>query len=70
MLILIHLISETDLSRKIAHYIRFEVCTDVTRKNAIFWDIEPSSYLTGDTLHLRYTDQAVSAMSDLRFSRW
>jgi hypothetical protein len=23
-------------------------------KNAVFWDIKPSSYLTGDTLHLHY----------------
>jgi hypothetical protein len=23
-------------------------------KNVVFWDIKPSSFLTGDTLHLRY----------------
>jgi hypothetical protein len=26
-------------------------------KNSVFWDIKPSSYLTGDTLRLRYRDQ-------------
>jgi hypothetical protein len=28
-------------------------------KNVVFWDIKPSSYLTGDTLHLRYRAQPV-----------
>jgi hypothetical protein len=28
-------------------------------KNAVFWDIKPSSYLTGDTLRLRYRAQPV-----------
>jgi hypothetical protein len=27
-------------------------------KNVVFWDINPSSYLTGDTLVLRYRAQA------------
>jgi hypothetical protein len=27
----------------------FEVFTAVTVKNVVFWDIKPSSYLTGDT---------------------
>jgi hypothetical protein len=26
-------------------------------KNAVLWDKKPSSYLTGDTLHLRYRAQ-------------
>jgi hypothetical protein len=31
-------------------YVKFEGITAVTVKNAVFWDINPSSYLTGDTL--------------------
>jgi hypothetical protein len=31
-------------------------------KNAVFWDIKPSSYLTGETLRLRYRAQPVNAM--------
>jgi hypothetical protein len=38
-------------------------------KNAVFWDIKPSSYLTEATLRLRYIAQPVNAMSDVRFSR-
>jgi hypothetical protein len=34
----------------------------VTMKNAVFWDINPSSYFTGDTLRLSYTVQPVNAM--------
>jgi hypothetical protein len=42
-------------------YIRFEVFTAVTMKNAVFWDIKPSSYFTGDTLLLHYRVQPVNA---------
>jgi hypothetical protein len=31
-------------------------------KNVVFWDKKPSSYLTGDTLRLRYRTQPVNAM--------
>jgi hypothetical protein len=31
-------------------------------KNVVFWDIKPSSYLTGDTVRLHYRVQAVNAM--------
>jgi hypothetical protein len=31
-------------------------------KNVVFWVIKPSSYLTGDTLLLRYRVQPVNAM--------
>jgi hypothetical protein len=31
-------------------------------KNTLFCDIETSSYLTGDTLRLRYRDQLVNVM--------
>jgi hypothetical protein len=41
--------------------VRFEVITAVTMK-IVFWDIKPSSYLTGDTLRLRYKAQPVNAM--------
>jgi hypothetical protein len=34
-------------------------------KNAVFWDIEAPSYLTGDTLRLRYIVQPVNAIKDL-----
>jgi hypothetical protein len=34
----------------------------VAMKNAAFWDKKPSSYLTGDTLRLRYTAQPVNAL--------
>jgi hypothetical protein len=37
-------------------------------KNAVYWDIKPSSYLTGDTLRLHYRAQPVNAMQDLKFS--
>jgi hypothetical protein len=36
-------------------------------KNAVFWDINPSSYFTVDTLRLRYRAQPVNAMKDLMF---
>jgi hypothetical protein len=36
--------------------------TAVTMKNGVFWDINTQFVLTGDTLHLRYTDQPVYAM--------
>jgi hypothetical protein len=42
--------------------VRFEVFTAVTMKNAVFWDIKLSSYLTGDTLLLRYRAQPVNDM--------
>jgi hypothetical protein len=38
-------------------------------KDAVFWDINTSSYLTGDTLRLHYRVQPVNGMKDLRFSR-
>jgi hypothetical protein len=41
--------------------VRFEVFTAVTMKNAVLWDIKPSSYFTGETLHLRYRAQPVNA---------
>jgi hypothetical protein len=28
-------------------------------RDAVYWDIKSSSYLTGDTLHLRYRAQSV-----------
>jgi hypothetical protein len=31
-------------------------------KNAVFWDIKPGSYFTGDTLNLHYRVQPVIAM--------
>jgi hypothetical protein len=31
-------------------------------KNAVFWDIKSSSYLTGDTLRLHYRAQPVNVM--------
>jgi hypothetical protein len=31
-------------------------------ETVFFWDIEPSSYLTGDILRLRYRVQLVNAM--------
>jgi hypothetical protein len=34
----------------------------VTMKNVVFWDIKPSSYLTGDTLLIRYRAQLVNVM--------
>jgi hypothetical protein len=42
--------------------LRFEVFPAVAMKNAVFWDIKLSSYLTGDTSHLRYWAQPVNAM--------
>jgi hypothetical protein len=43
-------------------HVRFEVFTAVTNKNAVSWDIKPSSYLTADTLRLRYRAQRVDIM--------
>jgi hypothetical protein len=45
-----------------AQPVRFEVFTAVAMKNAVLWDIKPSSYLTGDTLPLRYRVQPVNAV--------
>jgi hypothetical protein len=42
--------------------IRFEVFATVTMKNAVFWDINPSSYLTENTLRLRYRAKPANAM--------
>jgi hypothetical protein len=42
--------------------VTFEVFTAVAMKNGVFWDIKPSSYFTGDTLHLRYRVQQVNPM--------
>jgi hypothetical protein len=42
--------------------LRLEVFTAVTMKNAVFWDMKPSSYFTGNTLPLRYRAQPVNAM--------
>jgi hypothetical protein len=42
--------------------LRFEVFTARTMKNAAFWNKEPSSYFTGDTLRLGYRVQPVNAM--------
>jgi hypothetical protein len=41
---------------------RFEGFTAVIMRNSVFWDIKASSYLTGDTLPLRYRAQPVNAM--------
>jgi hypothetical protein len=43
-------------------FARFEVFMVVTIKNGVFWNIKPSSYLTGDTLRLRYRAQPVNVM--------
>jgi hypothetical protein len=42
--------------------VRFEVFTALTMKNAVFWDAKTSSYLTGDTLRLRYSAKPVNAI--------
>jgi hypothetical protein len=42
--------------------VRSEVFTSVTMKYAVFWNVKPSSYLTGDTLRLRYSAQPVNAI--------
>jgi hypothetical protein len=39
-----------------------EAFTAVTMKNLVFWDIKPTSYLTGDILRLRYRVQPVNAI--------
>jgi hypothetical protein len=51
------------------NHARFEVFMAVTMKNAVFWDINPRSYLIGNTLSLRSRPQSVTAMKDMRFSR-
>jgi hypothetical protein len=43
-------------------FVRLEVSTVVNTKNAVFWDIKPSSYLTANTLHLRYKTQPDNAV--------
>jgi hypothetical protein len=44
-------------------FVDFQAFMAVTMKDAVFWDIKnPSSYLLGDTLHLRYRAQLVNAM--------
>jgi hypothetical protein len=44
------------------YYIRFDVSTAVTMQNVVFWNKKPSSYLTGNTLVLRYRVQPVNAL--------
>jgi hypothetical protein len=41
--------------------VTLEIFTAVTMKNVVFWDIKPSTYLTRNTLHLRYSDQPINA---------
>jgi hypothetical protein len=48
--------------QKRVNYIRVKVFTAVAMRNAVFWDIKPSSYLTGNTSHLRHRAQPVNAM--------
>jgi hypothetical protein len=50
----------TDL--KLTTQCKSEVFTAVTMKNVVFWDINPSSYLTGNTLRYGYRGQPVNAM--------
>jgi hypothetical protein len=45
-----------------SYSVKFEVFTAVAMKNAVFWDIKPSSYLTGETLLFRYRVQPINAM--------
>jgi membrane protein DedA with SNARE-associated domain len=49
-------------------YVRFDVFTAVTMKNAVFWAKKTSSYLTGDTC-LRYRAQPVNSVQNLTVSR-
>jgi hypothetical protein len=46
---------------KNAYSVRFEVSAAVTMKNAVSCDINSNSYLTGNTIHLRYRVQPVNA---------
>jgi hypothetical protein len=43
-------------------HVRFGVLTAVNMRNAVFWDIKPSSYFTVDILRLRYLAEPVNAM--------
>jgi hypothetical protein len=43
-------------------YVRFEVITEATMKNVVFWDIKTELYLTEDTLRLGYRAQPVNAI--------
>jgi hypothetical protein len=47
---------------KVYYRVRFEVSTAVTMKNIFFWDIKTRSYLTGNTLRLRYRAELVNTM--------
>jgi hypothetical protein len=40
----------------------FFIVVLITMKNVVFWDIKPSSYLTGDTLLLRCKYQPVNVV--------
>jgi hypothetical protein len=53
---------EAARNETIINIVRFEDFTEVTMNNIVFWDIKPSSYLTGDTLRLRYRVQPVNGM--------
>jgi hypothetical protein len=57
-------VSAADPLRSLISYncVRFEVFTGVTMRNVVLWDIKPSLYFTGDTLHLHYRVQPVNAM--------
>jgi hypothetical protein len=54
--------SVTRIRMKISNVLRFEVFMAVTMKNAVFWEIKSSPYLTGNKLRLRYRTQPVNAM--------
>jgi hypothetical protein len=55
-----HYVSATELNWLML--LKFEVVTAVPMKNAIFWDINLSSYLARNTLRLRYRVHPVNVM--------
>jgi hypothetical protein len=47
---------------KVPRHCPFVLLVNVTMKNAVFWDIKPISYRTGDTLRLQNRGHPVNAM--------
>jgi hypothetical protein len=44
------------------NFVKIEVFVAVELNDIVFWDIKPSSYLTGNTLSLCYRAQPVNAV--------
>jgi hypothetical protein len=56
-------------SRVSSCYVRFEVFTAVTTKNAVFWDITPSDILRNDVLE-EPSASIIRVKESVNYERW